>query len=223
MTIFIDHVFVMCDVGAPEADVLRDHGFAEGSANVHTGQGTANRRFFFDNFMVELLWVNHPSEAASAAVRQTALWERWSARNDGGSRFGLVLGGAVSDGALPPFETQSYFPPYLPPELSIEVVQGLSMDEPALYWMPWLGSDRPRPNEPVDHTAPVRRISGLAYGLPKLDGLTPAARRVSEAGLLKFFASNSQRLEIRFRANQDCRIDLQPDMPLVFHGTPAVG
>jgi hypothetical protein len=219
MTIFVDHAFVMCDIGAPEADVLRGLGFVEGSPNVHIGQGTANRRFFFDNFMLEMLWVNDPSEATSEAVRHTALWQRWSARHDGGSRFGLVLGGALRDGALPPFETQSYFPSYLPPELSIEVVQGLSLDEPALYWIPWLGANRNRPNEPVDHAAPVRHISELAYGLPKLDGLTLAARRVLEAGLLKFFPSNSLQMEIRFRAKQDCRIDLHPDLPLAFHGT----
>jgi hypothetical protein len=38
-------------------------GLLEGSSNAHPGQGTANRRFFFDNFMLELLWVTNPAEA----------------------------------------------------------------------------------------------------------------------------------------------------------------
>jgi len=43
----IDHVFVMCSPGAPEAAALIRAGLTEGSANTHPGQGTANRRFFF--------------------------------------------------------------------------------------------------------------------------------------------------------------------------------
>jgi hypothetical protein len=51
----IDHVFIGCRPGAPEADSMLKRGFVEGSPNTHPGQGTANRRFFFDNFMLELL------------------------------------------------------------------------------------------------------------------------------------------------------------------------
>src|SRR5271165_1971882 len=130
MAIFVDHAFIMCDVGGPEADALLSRGFVEGSANVHPGQGTANRRFFFDNFMVELLWVADPAEATSDAVRHTGLWERWVARKDGGSRVGLVFGGAAPEGASAPFETRPYFPEYLPAGLSIDIVEGLTRDEP---------------------------------------------------------------------------------------------
>jgi hypothetical protein len=47
----LDHAFIACRPGAPEADALLRQGFVEGSPNTHPGQGTANRRFFFDNFM----------------------------------------------------------------------------------------------------------------------------------------------------------------------------
>ena len=43
----VDHVFVWVDVGAPAADQLVSFGLTEGDPNVHPGQGTANRRFFF--------------------------------------------------------------------------------------------------------------------------------------------------------------------------------
>jgi hypothetical protein len=33
----LDHLFILCDVGAPEAARLTDAGFVEGSANVHPG------------------------------------------------------------------------------------------------------------------------------------------------------------------------------------------
>lgn len=54
----LDHVFIWTAAGAPEADLLRDFGLTEGPPNVHPGQGTANRRFFFHNAMLELLWVH---------------------------------------------------------------------------------------------------------------------------------------------------------------------
>jgi hypothetical protein len=44
----IDHIFVLTDVGAPDAAVLVHLGLTEGRSNRHAGQGTANRRFFFD-------------------------------------------------------------------------------------------------------------------------------------------------------------------------------
>src|SRR5579871_4396479 len=138
MALYLDHAFVLCDVGAPEADVLTTRGFVEGSANVHPGQGTANRRFFFTNFMLELLWVAHPIEAASDAVRNTGLWERWSRRATGTSPFGLIYGGVPAEGAQPLFLTESFYPRYLLPETSIEIVQGLPLDEPAMFWIPSL-------------------------------------------------------------------------------------
>ena len=72
----LDHVFICCDVDAPEADRLVRIGLTEGSGNVHAGQGTANRRFFFEDTYIELLWVCNPGEARSDSVRPAAIWER---------------------------------------------------------------------------------------------------------------------------------------------------
>lgn len=65
MAFELDHFFVWSDVNAPEADYLINAGLSEGPANVHPGQGTANRRFFFANGMLELLWVHDEAEARS--------------------------------------------------------------------------------------------------------------------------------------------------------------
>ena len=42
-------------------------GFLEGSGNVHRGQGTANRRVFFENAMLELIWVCDEAGACAEA------------------------------------------------------------------------------------------------------------------------------------------------------------
>ena len=47
MSFELDHVFLWTALDVPEADLLVDFGLTEGPSNVHPGQGTANRRFFF--------------------------------------------------------------------------------------------------------------------------------------------------------------------------------
>jgi hypothetical protein len=103
MALYLDHAYITCSVGAPEAEVLLEHGFAEGSPNVHPGQGTANRRFFFANFMLELLWVADPLEAAADAVRHTGRWERGRVRKphmQGETPF-IFPGGCVDERPTP--------------------------------------------------------------------------------------------------------------------------
>jgi hypothetical protein len=219
MPLYPDHAFITCSVGAPETEVLVAHGFLEGSPNVHPGQGTANRRFFFTNFMLELLWVVDPAEAASEAVRPTGLWERWSKRAHGASRFGIVCGGVPAQGSPPPFTTESYYPAYLPPPMSIEIVQGMTLEEPALFWIPSLSRDRSKRSEPTDHDAPVRSISGVRIGLAHGSTLSDAARRVRDAALIDFFEAPSPVLEVLFRSERESSIDCRPDLPLVFRAT----
>jgi hypothetical protein len=76
----LDHLFVCTDAGAACAERLIQLGFTEGPPNQHPGQGTANRRFFFANAMIELIWVSDTTEAQSPSTRRTLLWERWRDR-----------------------------------------------------------------------------------------------------------------------------------------------
>src|SRR5271157_6475055 len=86
---------------APEAKRLIDFGLIEGSSNQHPGQGTANRRFFFENAMLELLWVENPAETRSDGVRRLGLWERWSRRAIDSCPF-VICYRPVSDKSIPP-------------------------------------------------------------------------------------------------------------------------
>ena len=63
MAVELDLLFICLSRGAPEAKFLTRFGLIEGPRNVHPGKGTANRRFFFENAILELLWVEDPSEA----------------------------------------------------------------------------------------------------------------------------------------------------------------
>jgi len=87
----VDHVFICCSPGAPEARALLELGLVEGSGNRHPGQGTANRRFFFSNAYLELLWVSNEEEARSPEAQDTRLWQRWLERNQAACPFGILF------------------------------------------------------------------------------------------------------------------------------------
>lgn len=220
MTLILDHAFITCAIQAPEAAALVKLGFIEGSCNSHPGQGTANRRFFFDNFMLELLWVENPTEASSAQTRRSRLWERWSGRESRFSRFGVFYRPADDGGSPAPFPTFSYHPSYLPSGMTIEIAQGTALEEPELFVLPFMRHDEPRPHEPVAHALPVRHIYGLSVGLPKVDQLTEASRLARDAKLLTYFESADPVLEIQFSSASREIIDLTPTLPLIFRGLP---
>jgi hypothetical protein len=212
----LDHVFVMCSRGAPEADALLGHGLREGSGNTHPGQGTACRRFFFENAYLELLWVHDAAEAQNPTTLPTRLYERWSARASGASPFGVVLRSAGSAPTAPPFATWSYAAPYLPAGLGIDVAVGTQLDEPALFYfrLPRRAGDLAK--EPTAHRAPLREVAAVSLGIPGSGPRTEALRAVESAGLASFPATDEHVLRIDFgREPRPSCADLRPDLPLV--------
>src|SRR5215467_2423669 len=107
----VDHVFVCTAIGAPEAERLIQFGLSEGTPNRHPGQGTACRRFFFSNAMLELLWLEDEVEARSAQTGATKLWERFSAAGQTDSPFGVILRPAPGIEPVCPWRSWSYRPP----------------------------------------------------------------------------------------------------------------
>jgi hypothetical protein len=218
MPLEVDHAFIACGACAPEGDALLRAGFIEGSANTHPGQGTANRRFFFENFMLELIWVADAAEAQSAQTRRTRLWERWSMRNAGISPFGIIFRSSGDQDSAAPFPTWAYHPNYLPEGLSIQIAEGTALHEPELFYLPFLRNSDARTREPLDHAAPIRRVRGLCGGVQNLRELSAASRVVEQQGLVRYFQSQQPVLEIRFAGVSDHVVDLRPALPLLFSG-----
>ena len=212
----MDHAFIGCATGAPEADALLRLGFAEGSGNTHPGQGTANRRFFFDNFMLELVWVADAAEVQSDRTRRTRLWDRCQRADKDVSPFGIIFRSAVLPPASPPFATWSYAPMYLPPGLAIQIAESTSLYEPELFYLPFLR--RTMSTEPVAHALPIRRIRALSVGVRNREALSGSSRSAEKHGLVSYFVSPQPLLEILFEGPAGMRIDLRPDLPLVFRG-----
>jgi hypothetical protein len=216
----LDHVFVCTARDAPEAERLRELGLLEGTPNVHRGQGTANRRFFFANAMLELLWVRDESEAASQAVSRTGLLPRWRGRAETACGFGFCF---RPSGARPdptPFTTWDYHPPYLSPSIGIPVATNSAIvTEPMLFCLP--SGERPDAapparRQPLRHPLGVREITRAELVSPHAERPSTELGAAVEAGLLALRRGREYRLEITFdRAARGREANLGPELPLV--------
>lgn len=54
ITMELEHIFIFTNVPEQAAQLLQQFGLREGTFNIHPGQGTGCRRFFFQNACLEL-------------------------------------------------------------------------------------------------------------------------------------------------------------------------
>ena len=220
MKLELDHIFVCTDVGAPEAGRLLALGLCEGEPNTHPGQGTSNRRFFFHNAMLELIWVHDQDEARSEATRRTRLFDRWRLRAEGACPFGLCVRSAEGC-ASPPFPSWGYTAHYLPPPLEIRV--GANSDilaEPMLFYIAF--GRRPdifpeSKRQPLEHPIGFREITRLRSIAPKAP-ISPELAAVSDGGILSLGEGAVHALEIGFDGEtQGKSANLGPELPVTLH------
>jgi hypothetical protein len=215
MSLELDHLLVCVNEGAPEAELLIESGLLEGPPNRHPGQGTANRRFFFANAMLELLFVTDTREAQSERTRRTGLWERWQGRQAGSSPFGICLRPSGSRYTEePPFPAWEYRPVYLPEPHVLHVAE-TGVAEP--MWI-YLNFSRRADYEQrfKDHPIGAREITSLRLcgPLPLRSGV---AQTIVESGIVSFRNRAEHVVEVEFDHGQQGRVmDFSPQLPIVF-------
>lgn len=212
----LDHFVLICDPGAPQADALTKLGLVEGSGNVHHGQGTANRRFFFNNAYLELLWVEDLNEARHDLAFRTRLWERWLRRHEGACPFGIAL--RPDDPAYaeepPPFPTWAYHAPYLPPQVSIGIALATPLTEPEFLYMNFATSPQSKVREPLQHPLGFREITQVRIASPAR-AQSQAAKTVAALGIASF-TGGEYVTELFFdHAAKGQTADLRPALPLI--------
>jgi hypothetical protein len=214
MRVELDHLFVCTAPGAPEAEGLVQFGLHEGPPNQHLGQGTANRRFFFANAMLELLWVHDAKEAQSEGARRTLLWERWSGRHSGASPFGICVRPSDPQHTEPPFPAWQYRPTYLPDPLIMHIAE-TGVEEPMWFYLSFMRRID-REQRFVEHPIGIREITGLALTSP-VPLHSTVSQRMVESGILSTRRGAIPLLEIEFDGNRQNQIvDFRPHLPLVF-------
>lgn len=217
----LDHLFICCAEGAPEAEQLLRLGLVEGAPNRHPGQGTANRRFFFRNAFLELLWVADPVECQSELVQPTKLWERWSQRSAGASPFGIAVRRSLGDvaGTLP-FSVWDYRPPFLPAPLAIQMGKNSTNAlEPLLFQLAFgrrPDSDVRARRQPLTHSLPLREIAQVRIESPLPDSRSSTLQAMlTSCPWFQYEPGPEQLMELTFAGgSQDRTADLRPALPL---------
>ena len=220
-TFEIDHLFVCTEVGAPEADRLIALGLTEGAPNTHPGQGTSNRRFFFRNTMLELLWVHDEAEAQSPLARRTRLFDRWRQRASGACPFGFCFR-ATTASASPPFRGWEYAPGYFPQSMSVRIGNNSDvLSEPMLIFMPFAVRPDRMPaqrRQPMEHAIGVREITRVRWTTPKSAALSQELATVAGLAPFTVVSGPAHRLDIGFdQESQGRSASLAPDLPITFH------
>jgi hypothetical protein len=98
----------------------------------------------------------------------------------------------------------------------MQVADGTTLNEPELFYLPFLRRATAQRTEPVEHALPIRRICGLSVGLRGRGAMSAASRCAEQHGLVGYFEAPQPLLEIEFEGPTGMRIDLRPDLPLVF-------
>jgi len=214
MQVELDHLFVLTAPGAPEAEKFIQFGLLEGPPNQHPGQGTANRRFPLANAMIELLWVNDPTEVQNPSTRRTLLWERWSDRETNACPFGICLRPVDGHDTGTPFPGWEYRPSYLPGSLSMHIGES-GIEEPMWVYLNFQRREYYKKRF-AENPVGIRDITGLT-----LTTCVPLRSRVSqtiiESGIIASRTGASPLLEIEFDGGaRNKRMDFRPRLPILF-------
>lgn len=213
MNMTLDHVFILVEPEAEKADRLIEHGFREGPRNIHPGQGTANRRFYFANGMLEFIWVRDANEARNGPGRNLHFSER--ADDPTASPFDIIFV-PCRDSTNPdiPFPGWHYQPAYFPTPKSFHVgANSHNIVEPLCFYFPFQdpGVPKPQPNRNL------QTISEVVISTPSTDteGVLALASRTDR---LSMRSSQEHLLEITLDHHDlEHTEDYRPALPLILH------
>ncbi|MBL7839676.1 MAG: VOC family protein [Cyclobacteriaceae bacterium] len=158
----IDHIFIFTEDQGRIAEELVKFGLIEGSSRVHTGQGTTNRKFYFDNFFLEILWVHNENEIKSSLIEPTGLCQRADYKKNGLSPYGLCIVNSEQTDAL--FgNSMKYQPDYFPGGMLIEILK--NENQPHLPWTFRLSfrGQKKNESEPKNHTNGIRSLTKVTF------------------------------------------------------------
>jgi hypothetical protein len=216
----IDHIFILASEGAPEAQSLIDFGLTEGPNRIHKGQGTQNRCFFFNNVMLELLWVYDEQDAQNESTLPTTLWSRWENRNFEASAFGLCLRRAENKtNNVAPFESWKYQPELFPKPMYVSIaISVTNLEEPFIFYSPM--GHRPDNGDYADeklrqHTIGFKELTSIGLSNPNAIN-SDAFTALLEHKIIKTNSILNSKIELQFDGGKTGnKKDFSPVLPLV--------
>ncbi|WP_070000983.1 hypothetical protein [Cellulosilyticum sp. I15G10I2] len=215
----VDHIFICTKKKAPEGDLLVDFGLIEGSQNTHLGQGTANRRFYFQNMMVELLWIEDLTEVQNKRTKPMRLYERCLATVNKVCPFGVGFRPTIEKEGFVPFKTWDYHPAYLPEVLKIQVADGTPLSEPMYFYLSFANrkdtADKER--EPMKHSIPLKEVTSVSVYINVEDDLSETAYILNDLGNVHIKKDKENLMVLEFdKGVLNQSKDFRPHLPLIF-------
>jgi hypothetical protein len=210
MTIELDHFFILTEPGSPQADLVSSIGLIEGTRNIHPGQGTANRRFFFSNSTLEFLYIRDAEEAEKGRGSRLRFTERVTSAN--ASPFGLIVRTASGSTDIP-FPGWKYCPEYFRDDQCFHVGESSDvLEEPLCIRMP---SNLPQRKHQPRPENPLWTMTELRISVPVVRP-SPTLQAVSKCKGVLLRLDEPHRLELVFNGEKEGQSkDMTPDLPLI--------
>ncbi|MDF2802027.1 MAG: hypothetical protein K0S61_1930 [Anaerocolumna sp.] len=216
----IDHIYICTETKAPAGDLLKEFGLEEGTPNTHPGQGTASRRFYFHNLMLELLWVDNVEEVQNERTKPMRLFERCLLRTNEISPFGISFRPTTDKDETVPFSTWDYHPIYLPDFLSIKVADKSPLSEPMYFYLSFAKRQDKvsiEKRQPMEHKFPFHEVTSVKIHVNQFDDLSNSAYVLNQVQGLSIVKGEEHLLEIEFdNGTMNKFRDFRPELPLIF-------
>jgi|TARA_R110002050_G_scaffold295192_1_gene453744 hypothetical protein len=164
----IHHLFIFTNNIDDLIQELLTLGFKEGSNRVHKGQGTSNRKIYFENFFIELIYISNEQEIKKDICINSGLTRRAYYKQNQASPFGICLFDKKKFENL--FKNAyKYKPEYLPDNMEIDVLS--FEDNPTLPWtFKWKGLNQVNNrNEPLTHDNNIKELTSITFGIKNKD------------------------------------------------------
>jgi hypothetical protein len=205
---------------APEGKILQNAGLELApDTTSHDGQGTAAVFFNFENFYLELIWVENHDELNEYDKK---LAEKFELAFSGGSPFGIGLHRSDSSNRPLPFKTYSHYAEWMKQGTLIENVEIHNVNQPEIFvgapYMNWSQAVKEYPKllETAKHQTGMRQITGLRILGPGMPLESEAMKVLAEQGLVDFQPADKHLLELEFdNVREGKSIDARPELPLL--------
>lgn len=191
-----DHIFIFTNDHGKIADQLVEFGFTEGSNRVHIGQGTTNRKFYFDNFFLEILWVHDETEINNELIKPIGLWQRANYLSNEFSPFGLcIVNNDETDNLFK--NAYKYQPTYFPEGMTIDILKNEHQpDFPWTFRLPFKGQKK-NETEPPNHKNGITQLTKVDFYVE--NGKDPNfTQSFAEEQNINFIKSNKIWLNLTF-------------------------
>ncbi|HYF81544.1 MAG TPA: hypothetical protein VEB00_00750 [Clostridia bacterium] len=216
----IDHIYICTETKAPVGDLLKEFGLVEGSSNTHPGQGTASRRFYFHNLMLELLWIENLEEVQSERTKPMRLYERCLPTTSNVSPFGVAFRPTTEISETAPFPAWDYHPIYLPDFLKIQVADNTPLSEPMYFYLTFTKRQDEAhiaKREPMEHKVVLKEVTSVKIHVNQKNNLSEPALMLNRLHNLSIEQDKEHLIELEFdNGTLNQSKDFRPDLPLLF-------